>query len=161
MKTLLILVLVIPFVSLTNAEATQPATTPIDQLLNTFHQSAATANGEVYFSLFHRNGVFIGTDAGERWTVNQFQEYAQPYFSQGKGWTYTPSTRHIDISEDGQFAWFDELLWNEKYGQCRGSGALIKTPTGWKILQYHLTFPIPNTLAKELTEKIKAHITKE
>ncbi|GAA5215438.1 hypothetical protein GCM10025776_11950 [Corallincola platygyrae] len=125
--------------------------------MDKFHHAAAEADGKTYFSLFHPEGVFIGTDAGERWTVTEFQGYAQPYFDQGKGWTYQPTSRHISISSDKQFAWFDELLWNDKYGQCRGSGTLVKTESGWRLMQYHLTFPIPNELAKEITEKIKAH----
>jgi hypothetical protein len=34
---------------------------------------------------------------------------------------------------------------------------LIRTSDGWRIAQYHLTIPIPNDLAAELTTRIKAH----
>jgi hypothetical protein len=52
-------------------------------------------------------------------------------------------------------AWFDETLDNAVYGTARGSGVLSLTPSGWKIAQYVLSFPIPNPLAKELTGKIR------
>jgi hypothetical protein len=33
---------------------------------------------------------------------------------------------------------------------------LIRSDDGWKISQYHLTFPIPNELAGKVTDEIKA-----
>ena len=56
---------------------------------------------------------------------------------------------------EGETAWFDEMLWNEKYGTCRGTGVLVLTEQGWRIAQYHLTFPIPNELSAEFTSRIK------
>jgi hypothetical protein len=32
---------------------------------------------------------------------------------------------------------------------------LIHNNAGWKISQYHLTFPIPNALAPQMTDEIK------
>lgn len=124
--------------------------------LDAFHHAASVADGEAYFSLFAENGVFLGTDKSERWPVEEFQAYAAPIFAKGQGWTYVMSERHIDFAPDGKTAWFDELLQNEAYGTSRGTGVLIKTSTGWKITQYHLTFPIPNALAGEITKQIKA-----
>jgi hypothetical protein len=53
-------------------------------------------------------------------------------------------------------AWFDEILDSSSYGTSRGTGVLIRTNEGWKISQYHLTFPIPNELARHVTDEIKA-----
>lgn len=125
-------------------------------ILDRFHEAAARADGETYFSLFAEGAVFIGTDAAERWTVADFKAYAEPHFSKGQGWTYVPGERHIDIAPGGDVAWFDEILASEKYGTSRGSGVLVRTAAGWRIAQYHLTFPIPNDLAAELTARIKA-----
>ena len=47
------------------------------------------------------------------------------------------------------------MLWNEKYGTCRGTGVLVLTEKGWRIAQYHLSFPIPNDLSAEVTSRIK------
>ena len=52
-------------------------------------------------------------------------------------------------------SWFDELLDSEKYGTSRGTGILIRTDAGWKISQYHLTFPLPNDLADGITQQIQ------
>ena len=129
-------------------------------VLDRFHEAAARADGETYFSLFAEGAVFIGTDAAERWTVADFRVYAEPHFSKGQGWTYVPGERHIYMAPGGNVAWFDEILGNEKYGTSRGTGVLVRTAAGWRIAQYHLTFPIPNDLAAELTARIKAFETR-
>ena len=127
----------------------------IDGVLSSFHQAASDANGELYFSLFADEAIFMGTDATERWTVSEFKAFAEPYFSEGRGWTYTKTERYVHVASDGQTAWFDEMLWNEKYGTCRGTGVLVLTEDGWRIAQYNLTFPIPNDLSADITARIK------
>lgn len=131
----------------------------VGQVLDRFHAAAAHSDFNGYFSLFSPDGVFIGTDAAERWTVPQFEAYAKPAFAAGKGWVYTPRQRHISIihAPCRCVAWFDEILESKSYGTSRGTGVLVRTPHGWKIAQYALTFPIPNDLAKGMTDQIKAY----
>ena len=129
----------------------------VSSTLDSFHDAASKADGERYFNLLADDAIFLGTDATERWSKAEFEGFAKPYFEQGKGWTYLPTSRHIYFSKDGGTAWFDEMLDNESYGVCRGSGVLTKTNKGWKIAQYHLVIPVPNELAKELVEKIRQH----
>jgi ketosteroid isomerase-like protein len=128
----------------------------VGKVLDAFHEAAAKADGELYFSLFADDAVFMGTDATERWSVDEFKAFAEPYFSEGRGWTYTKTERHVSVSDGGETAWFDELLWNDTYGACRGTGVLVLTDGAWRIAQYNLTFPIPNDLAAEITARIKA-----
>jgi hypothetical protein len=127
----------------------------VDAVLTSLHTAASEADGERYFGLFADGAVFMGTDASERWSVDEFKAFAEPYFSQGRGWTYEMTERHISLSADGNTAWFDEMLWNESYGTCRGSGVLIRSTDGWRIAQYNLSIPIPNDLAREITALIK------
>ncbi len=122
-----------------------------DTVLTNFHQAASEAAWDKYFSLLTDDSIFIGTDVGERWDKPTFRGYA----SKTKGWTYTKRERHIDISTDGNTAWFDEILDNLNYGTSRGTGVMIRTNNGWKIIQYHLTFPIPNDLAAGITQEIQ------
>ncbi len=130
-------------------------TAAIELVLDQLHQSAANANGEQYFSLFSDDAIYIGTDAAETWTIEEFKAFAKPYFSKGKGWLYTPTQRSVRISRSGEVAWFVELLNNEKYGTSRGTGVLERRNDQWKIAQYHLTFPLPNELAGKITSEIK------
>ena len=133
----------------------------VDDVLSSLHRAAAQADGELYFSLFADDAVFMGTDASERWSVDEFKAFAEPYFSQGRGWTYHMKDRNIFVASDGQTAWFDEALWHDIYGTCRGTGVLVLTDGVWKIVQYNLTFPIPNDLAAGFTEKIKEYESQE
>jgi ketosteroid isomerase-like protein len=131
----------------------------VDDVLTAFHAAAADADGERYFSLFADDAVFLGTDANERWTIAEFRAFAEPFFSKGLGWTYVARERHVEIAPGGDVAWFDEILWNDTYGTCRGTGVLVSTDAGWRIAQYHLTIPIPNDLSRELTTRIKQRRT--
>ncbi len=147
----------------------------IDELLNSFHQAAATAKLQQYFGCFHSNGRFLGTDASENWHVNEFYAFSKPYFQRSSSaWTYNPiaGTRKITYFPTGSsdilsiqpliqsngtiFAIFDELLESESFlATSRGSGTLIyQHGQGWLIGSYHLTFPIPNDIAKDMTKTI-------
>lgn len=127
--------------------------------LDALHVAASKADGDAYFALYAPEAVFIGTDAAERWTKEEFRAYAKPYFDQGKGWTYSPrpGSRHVTIVPDteGRVAFFEELLDNAKYGTCRGTGVVRKIDGKWRVCQYHLTFLIPNDLAEKFTGEIK------
>jgi SnoaL-like protein len=130
----------------------------VEDVLDAFHAAAAAADEGAYFGLFAPEGVFLGTAGEERWTVEEFRAFVHPYFSKGKGWTYTPrpGRRHIGLSPDAGVAWFDEVLDNAKYGECRGTGALRRIEGKWRIVQYNLTIPIPNEIAPRVVEMIRA-----
>jgi ketosteroid isomerase-like protein len=133
----------------------------ITSLLTDFHAAASRADFDRYFNHFAPDAVFLGTDATERWTLEQFKVFAKPIFESGSGWTYTAidGRRFITIGDEGRTAWFDELLGNAKYGTCRGSGVLRKIDGHWRIAQYNLAFMIPNDVAKEVVALIKAKAT--
>ena len=139
-------------------QAQEPASPPseVGKVLDAYHAAADRADEEAYFGLMAPHGVFLGTDAGERWDKEAFRAFAHPYFAKGKAWTFKPRDRHVDLSANGQVAWFDELLDSATYGECRGSGVLEKIDGAWKIQQYHLTIPIPNDLAKDFVARIRA-----
>ena len=126
--------------------------------LDAFHAAASKANFNAYLALFAPDGVFLGTDGTERWTVEEFKTYCRPYFDKGQGWTYTAieGKRFITIADDGTVAWFDELLTNDKYGTCRGSGVLRRIGDDWRIAQYSLAFTIPNDVAKDVVALVNA-----
>jgi len=124
--------------------------------LDALHAAASRADGAAYFALFAPDAVFIGTDATERWDLAAFRAYCEPYFARGQGWTYVPVERHVVRSPGSDMAWFDERLNNEKYGETRGSGVLLKSGGRWRVAQYVLSLPVPNELAADLVERIRA-----
>ncbi len=127
-----------------------------DALLERFHQAAAQADFATYDAAMAEDVVFLGTDATERWQGQAFRDFAKPYFDAGKGWTYVPTQRSLDPLPGGQAILFDELLDNEKLGQCRGSGVLIKEGGQWVVAQYNLSVPIPNELVVDVAKGIRA-----
>ncbi|MEL4280189.1 nuclear transport factor 2 family protein [Shewanella mangrovisoli] len=119
------------------------------QVLDKLNQYSSSADWDKYFALYRQDGIFIGTDATERWGMAEFERYSRPT----KGWRYDLTSRHL--VQHGDVILFDELLNSPSYGVSRGTGTLIKTNGEWKIAQYHLSFPIPNSIAKQITAEIK------
>ncbi len=145
-------VLLIAFFGLSHAIAQH---SEIDSVLSDFHLAASEADYDRYFGHLAEESIFMGTDMSERWTKNEFQDYAKPHFDSGRGWTYVHTDRNIYLAEDAKTAWFDEILVNEKLGNVRGTGALSLDDDSWKIVQYHLTLPVPNDLIYSLVEMIR------
>ena len=110
-----------------------------------------------YINLFSEDAIFFGTDISERWSKNEFKLYVRSRFDTGTGWTYKPINRNIFISKNEKVAWFDEILFNEKYGEFRGTGVLIIENGKWKISQYNLLLPIPNDFLQKYANEIKEH----
>ena len=139
----------------TTLEGDLAAEARVGAILDALHHAAATGDEETYFSLFTPEAIFLGTDATERWTLPAFRDFALPYFQRDSAWTYTPRDRSITLLPGGEHAFFDELLDQEKYGVCRGSGTLRRVDGKWRIAQYHLTIPLPNAMAGSVTQWIQ------
>jgi hypothetical protein len=138
----------------TPAASHDDARAAIAHALDDFHDAAAHADEARYFDWFAPNGVFLGTDATERWDVAAFRAYAHPRFATGKAWSFRAVSRHVDLSADARVAWFDEELATEKLGPARGSGVLVQSSAGWKVAQYNLSIPIPNERFGEVRKLI-------
>ena len=130
------------------------ATGAVASVLDGFHAAAAAADEEKYFAALAPGAIFLGTDATERWTKDEFRRFAHPYFARGKAWTYKATARWISFAPDRQVAWFDELLESPHLGTCRGSGVLVAAGGSWMIMQYNLSIPIPNALADAVVKQI-------
>jgi hypothetical protein len=137
--------------------ATKPgpgADAEIAHVLDDWHDAAAKADETRYFSHFApAGGVFLGTDATERWTVPEFKTYAHPHFAKGKAWSFRATRRAVTFMNDT--AWFDEDLDTPNLGPARGSGVLVREAGTWKIAQYNLSVPIPNERFKEVKALIE------
>ncbi|MDY0780953.1 nuclear transport factor 2 family protein [Tenacibaculum sp. IB213877] len=132
---------------------TTQLTQEVNILLDDWHKAAAEANYSNYFTAMDSVSVFVGTDAAEIWSKQQFENFSKPYFDKGKAWSFTTIDRNIYIDERGEFVWFDELL-DTWMGVCRGSGVVQKKNSNWKIKHYVLSVTVPNDDVRELI-KIK------
>lgn len=144
------------YVSLAFAQTEE---TDLNNLLETWHEAAAEAEFEEYFSLMADESVFIGTDATENWNKQEFMEWSKKYFDRGKAWSFSTLERNIFFSEDRKMAWFDELL-DTQMGICRGSGVAVLENGAWKLKHYVLSIAIPNENADAVTS-LKAGFDKQ
>jgi len=121
----------------------------VDQLLNQWHIDVATFDYDAYFDKMSTDAIFVGTDASEVWTKQEFQDFSKPYFDKKQTWDFKPLTRNIYFQKNKNMAWFDEVL-DTWMGVCRGSGVVIFDGTNWKIQHYVLSVAIPNESIKEV-----------
>ena len=122
---------------------TDPHRAAIDVLLDAFHAAASRADETALLARFAEDGVFLGTDATERWEGPAFRAYVHERFARGVGWTMTCARRGVTV-RDG-VAWFDEDLVHAKYGALRGSGVAARGADGvWRIELYDLSVTVPN-----------------
>jgi ketosteroid isomerase-like protein len=130
----------------------------IVKVIDDWHDAAATADEERYFRHFAPGGVFLGTDATERWDVDGFRKYAHPHFARGKAWAFKSTRRAITVDAGGAVAWFDEDLATTNLGPCRGSGVLVREGGrgAWKIAQYNLAVTVPNDRFPEVKKILEA-----
>lgn len=145
--SIIILVVSVPLVS---AQTHQD----IHQFIDRWHQAAAEANADVFFSSMSEQSIYMGTADHERWTKTQFIRFAKPYFDKGKAWDFKPYDRDLHVTSDGNIVWFSELL-STWMGVCRGSGILIKTSEGWKFEQYHLSVTVPNEIIGDFIKLVE------
>ena len=142
------------FIFIINADEQRAST---DELLDGLHRDAHEGNFQTYFARYIPDAIFLGTDKTERWTIEEFKTYAKPAFADGHGWTYRVIERNWE--GDGDVRWFDEILFNEKLGHCRGTGTVKLIDNEWKIAHYSLTMLVPNEIAAEVgSQTIKVDI---
>ena len=147
------LTLLISVVFSSSTWAQGAAQSSLDLLIDGLHKDAHEGNFETYFARYTSDAVFMGTDKTERWTIDAFKSYAAPAFEDGHGWTYKVVERNWE--GDGDTRWFDEILFNEKLGHCRGTGVVEKVGGNWKIAHYSLTLLIPNDIAETVGSQSK------
>lgn len=133
----------------------------IEEQLRSWHVAADEGDFDAYFSRMTPNAVFLGTDRSERWTRPEFEAFSRPYFDGENAWTYEQVETSIGFSsrEFGRrslnTAWIDEVLWNEKYGYCRGTGMMTRDEDGaWLIHRYSLSILVPNDKSGAVMEAI-------
>ncbi len=159
MKTWLVAVwlAILPSAALPQSTDAIFATGTVGGIIDGWHAAAAAADEQRYFSYFTPDAVFLGTDATERWTRDEFRKFAHPYFAKGKAWNFKTVSRWIAFAPDRTVAWFDEMLDTPNLGPCRGSGVVVFTNGSWKIAQYNLSIPIPNDLVDDFKKRIEEY----
>jgi hypothetical protein len=120
----------------------------VHKLMDAWHHAAAVADEDTFFGSMTADGIYLGTDATERWLRDEMKEWSKQYFAKESAWAFTAHHRQVYFSANGQTAWFEELL-DTWMGPCRGSGVLTKTNDGWKIRHYNLAVLVANDLIQD------------
>lgn len=125
----------------------------VNEFMDQWHKDAANAD-TAFFEKIAPDGIYIGTDKGELWKRDEFKEWAKPFFKRKSAWDFKPLSRNIYFSDDGKYAWLDELL-DTWMGVCRSSGVLHKKGKSWEIKHYQLSVTLPNDLAKDFIKMVE------
>jgi ketosteroid isomerase-like protein len=137
------------------AAPTDAAAEQVEALITGFLSAAAEADAEAYFGALDEDAILIGTDVGERWTTAEMRTLLEPVFARGERRKSVPSETHVTVADDGRTAWFDQRLESERWGEMRGTGVVRRDGERWKIVQYAWSFPVPNELVPELSERFR------
>lgn len=122
--------------------------------LDAWHDAAAQSDFDAYFDVIAENGVYVGTDATEVWTKEEFSAFSKPYFDKGQAWDFDSIERNLYLSDNNNYIWFDETL-DTWMGICRGSGVLQVLPEGkFAIRHYVLSLTVPNAQIQEVIKVI-------
>ncbi len=119
----------------------------INSALNEWHGLAAVGD-TCYFDFFAEDGLYLGTDPKECWSLQEFKDFAIPYFRRGSAWNFKTKKRNVYVGQYGNYAWFDEEL-DTWMGLCRGTGILEKQDDKWRLKHYSLTVLVPNSIIKD------------
>ena len=132
----------------------------VNAFVDNWHDDAAHARMR-YFDKMAPDAVYVGTDRDELWQRDAFREWGRKYF-EGKqaAWVFHASRRNVYATPDGSLIWFDELLDTENMRHCMASGVIRKTAAGFEIVHYQLSLAVPNAVARQVIEVVKAAETK-
>jgi ketosteroid isomerase-like protein len=123
----------------------------INRVLDSWHERAAVAD-TTYFELFADNALYLGTDAKEIWTIQEFEDLYMSFFKRGTAWNFKMKDRNVYLGDYGHYAWVDESL-DTWMGLCRGTAVMEKNTDGqWRIKHYSLTVLVSNDL---ITDYVK------
>ena len=153
MRTTLVLILSIALSGFVLADHHEEAA--IGAVIDDFHDAAANADKDRYLGHMTDDAVFMGTDEWERWPKTpDFTDYVTMRFENG-GWQYRSVERVINVADDGNTAWFDEVVFSERNGRFRGTGVVVRDGDDWKIAHYAMSFLVFNENWEEVVELTK------
>ena len=121
--------------------------------MNAWHQAAAEADADRFFGAMFEDGVYIGTDASERWLRDELREWAAFAFERESAWDFKVRERNWQILEGVYIC--DELL-DTGMGLCRSTAVLRMGPEGIKIKHYQLSLTVPNELLEAFGELVNS-----
>ncbi len=127
----------------------------VHAFVDAWHKAAAEADEDTFFGSMAADGIYLGTDASERWLRDTFQVWAAFAFERESAWDFKPYQRKLYFSDNQKYVWWEEML-ETWMGPCRGSGVARFEDGRWQIKHYDLAVTVPNDKMDgfiELTKK--------
>jgi hypothetical protein len=115
----------------------------VHAFVDAWHLAAAEADEDTFFGSMSTDGIYLGTDASERWLRDTFHVWAQFAFDRESAWAFKPYDRQLYFSDNNKYVWWEEML-ETWMGPCRGSGVAHYENGQWKIKHYNLAVTIAN-----------------
>lgn len=115
----------------------------VHAFVDAWHLAAAEADEATFFGSMSADGIYLGTDASERWLRDTFHVWAQFAFDRESAWAFKPYDRQLYFSDNNKYVWWEEML-ETWMGPCRGSGVAHYENGQWKIKHYNLAVTIAN-----------------
>lgn len=107
------------------------------------HAAEKDGDLDTILSIYTNDGWFLGTDKNEAWSFANMDQGLKDALD--KGWPSDLIKREVGVSENGQTAWFRELLWfpPTEY-TLRVTGTMTRMDNRWRIMQLYVGTPVPN-----------------
>lgn len=132
--------------------------TDVIKALELLHKAEREGNADGIRDAFSTDGVFLGTDATEAWSMEKLHKDLSAGFKERGGWTFEIKERTIGISPDGNTAWFKEIAhYVQSNFTLRPTGTMLKQDGKWKITQLHMGVPIPNDIFGAFQQSLQAY----
>lgn len=122
----------------------------LNKIMDNWHLAAATADADAFYGRIAKEGIYIGTDASERWLRDELRAWAKSAFERESAWSFKAVERNWQfLSEDCAIG--DELL-DTWMGPCRSTMVLKKVEGEWLIYHYQLSVTVPNEKIQDFIE---------
>lgn len=115
----------------------------VRKFIDAWHVAAAEADEETFFGSMAEDGIYLGTDASERWPRDTFRVWAKFAFDRESAWSFKPYDRQLYFTDNNKYVWWEEML-ETWMGPCRGSGVAHYVNGHWQIKHYNLAVTIAN-----------------
>lgn len=115
----------------------------LNDFIDRWHHAAAVADEEVFYGSMAEDGIYLGTDATERWLRDELRSWAAFAFERESAWAFTAYDREVYFTDNNTYAWWEEML-DTWMGPCRASGVAEMVDGHWQIKHYHLAVTVPN-----------------
>ena len=101
-------------------------------MLDGLHQDAHEGNFQAYFARYTKDGI-LGTDKTDAGLLKNLKLMQNLHLQMGMAELYSGKR---NWEGGGNTRWFDEILFNEKLGRCRGTGVVKLIDSEWKIVLF-------------------------